>query len=131
MNTAQLILEDPAFEKAQATYVSVYEKNVCYGGPEEGGWWHTYYKYLGSVKCHTTEQAQEYLEKAEQQAHELRLAAIRGFRDMYEARYQDPMEDVEDDFCRGEMADASEYVVELEQNPGSMDNTNEAIPHWE
>jgi hypothetical protein len=131
MTTAQMILEDSTFEKAEVSYVSVYEKNVCYGGPEEGGWWHTYYKYLGSVKFHTYEQAQAYVAKAEEQAHELRMAAMRSFRDCYSVNHQDPMEDIEDDFCRGEMADASDYVVEIEQVPGSMDNSNEAIPHWE
>ena len=35
-------------EKAKH-FVNVYTVEQCYGGPEEGGWWYSYYNFQG---CH-------------------------------------------------------------------------------
>jgi len=131
MTTAQLILDDPKFSKAEMCYVSVYESNSVYGGPEEGGWWHRYNTYLGSVKFFNREHAEAYLEQAEQQAEQLRSTANARFREYYESRYSDDSIDIEDDFCRGETASADEYWVAIEETPGESDNSKEPIPHWE
>lgn len=131
MQTAQLILKHPDFQTAEMCYVSVYTKNEVYGGPEEGGWWHTVYALQGSLRFATRQQAEAYVEQAEQQAQQLQLQASREFQEHYVSRYQDASADIEDDFCRGEVASSDEYVVIIEEIQGSYDNTKEPIGHWE
>lgn len=130
MSTANIILEDPKFVKAAVCYVSIYESNDVYGGPEEGGWWHTYHKFKGSVKFYSLEEAQAYLERAESQAEKLKKEANANFRNYYESRFDD-FDDIQDDFYRGEVASADDYWVIIEDTPGSRDNSTEPIPHWE
>lgn len=38
-------------------YVSVYNVESCYGGPEEGGWWYDYYRLLDSFQLTNQEEA--------------------------------------------------------------------------
>lgn len=40
-------IDDPGLE----VYVTVYEIERCYGGPEEGGWWYDDYTPLRVVPC--------------------------------------------------------------------------------
>ncbi len=120
----------PDFVESQKCYVSIYEKNQAYGGPEEGGWWHTTYKLMGSVPFLSGEAAEAYLEQAKAQAAGLQREANQQFREYYDSRFSDS-DDIQDDFCVGESASADEYLVRIEDVLGELDNSDEPIPHWE
>jgi hypothetical protein len=126
----ELIKSNPRYAPTATHYVSVYHKEQLYGGPEEGGWWHTVYQLEGSVAFPSREQAEAYIEHAEQLAEQLQIQANRQFRDAFVMKYRDDV-DLEDDFCTGETIDAGEYLVHVEETQGSLDNSRDVIPHWE
>jgi hypothetical protein len=55
-------------EKLNGYYVSVYQIENLYGGPEEGGWWYDWYTYLGAVYHETEDAAEKAAEKTREQA---------------------------------------------------------------
>lgn len=42
-------------------FISIYDAQECYGGPEEGGWWYWNYEHRGSVSYDTKDELMEYL----------------------------------------------------------------------
>lgn len=42
-------------------FISIYNAQECYGGPEEGGWWYWHYEHHGSVSYDTKEEMMEFL----------------------------------------------------------------------
>jgi len=125
-----LIRNNPRFSEAKPHYVSIYKKEQCYGGPEEGGWWKTYYVLEGSVSFDTQEQADGYVEHVEIVAKELKNAADKSFRDTFVNSHCDDI-DYQDDFCVGETCGSEDYIVIVEDVQGSLDNSNEPIGHYE
>ena len=41
-------------------YVNVYERDRCYGGPEEGGWYYNTYEIVHTAKFDTESEAEKY-----------------------------------------------------------------------
>ena len=39
-------------------HLSAYTVEQCYGGPEEGGWWYSWYTFQGAKRYETTEAAE-------------------------------------------------------------------------
>lgn len=134
MNTTHKMLDiirsNPRFEKANASYVSIYALSDAYGGPEEGGWWKRYWKLEGSVWFPTEEQALAFVDEATKLASNMRIEALRNQRDVFVANHREGI-DYEDDFCGGEVPFADDFEVIIEDKPGSLDNTHEPIGHWE
>lgn len=131
MNTSDIILKHPEFQTSKPVWVSVYESQSVYGGPEEGGWYHTYNRHVGGVRFLSRQEAEAYVETAEQQAAALNSQANRAFGQWYDRRHNDPCEDVEDDFCCGEATGPDDHWVVIEDVRGHLDNTNDPIPRWE
>jgi len=127
---SEIIMSHPEFAPAKPCFVSIYETNKCYGGPEEGGWFYDRTALVGSVPFPTRLAAEAYLAEAESKASALQAEANDGFKRAYLMRYGNAAE-VEDDFCVGEVASADEYEVIIEEVQGERDNTREPIPHWE
>jgi hypothetical protein len=125
-----LIRNNEHYTKAATHYVSIYSKEQLYGGPEEGGWWHTCYTLEGSVSFPTYEQAEAFLVQAEHLAGRMKSAADRAFRDNFVNNHRDDV-DYEDDFCTGETCGSEDYLVCIEQKQGEMDNSDEPIGHYE
>lgn len=126
----EIIKNHPDYIQAAPAHVSIYRKCQQYGGPEEGGWWHTVYELQGSVRFASREAAEAHLESVQQLVHQLQKQENQQHRDAFVMNHND-FEDVEDDFCHGETCGADEFFVEIEENPGALDNTREPIPCWE
>ena len=108
-------------------YVSVYEVQRAYGGPEEGGWWYDAYQLVDTHPVATLEAAQkvkEFLKNKLKTENEQRgpLDSSRGFDSLPEGTedWQIP---------RGFSGSASELVVIIEDEPG--EHTTKEIPHYE
>ena len=126
----ELVRNNSKFTKATQSFVSIYSKRSEYGGPEEGGWWHTVYALEGSIGFASREQAEAYFDEAEQLAHTLQMQESKQHRDAFVANHDD-FADHEDDFCVGETCGPDEFMVIIEDQQGSMDNSRDPIPHWE
>lgn len=133
MNTSEQLIElikaNPRYTPTGQHYVSIYRKEQTYGGSEEGGWWHTVNTLEGSVAFPSLEQAELYVEHAEQLVEKLQQQANKERRDAFVLNHRDGI-DYEDDFCTGESLDET-YFVHIEEKQGELDNTNEPIGHWE
>lgn len=116
-------------------YVSLYEIERCYGGPEEGGWWYDSYQLISTKKFFDEEEAhkfQEFLEKdvEESGANDEDLSSSRGFDQYPDPSNGDPMYDHSDnDIPVGFSGLASNQVVVIEKVAGERE-TNER-PHYE
>jgi len=97
-------------------YVSVYEVQRAYGGPEEGGWWYDVYSLVDTVPVATRKaglEVRKFLEEKYKEQNEITgpLSSSKGFENLPEGTedYQIP---------RGFAGDASEIAVFLEDTPG-------------
>ena len=132
MNTlVESIKANPRYCKASDAFVSVYRKWQAYGGPEEGGWWKTYYKLEGSVYFPTEEQASEYLEAAENLARQMRIKEMESSRDGMFQSWDDSDDSGDESLCRGWSDDNDEFVAIVESKQGSLNNEHESIGHYE
>lgn len=93
-------------------YVSAYDVNRCYGGPEEGGWWYDVWEFVETLSAHTVE-------------HEAHIARGK-LEDAEEVRKREDGRH-HDRFSVLGGADR-EYLVE--SKPAQMDTTREPIPHY-
>ena len=125
-----LIKSNPRYSQASTHYVSIYHKEQKYGGPEEGGWWHTVYALEGSVPFPTREQAEAYVEHAAQLVNKLQIQANLQFRDAFVANCPYDIELDDNDLCYGEVVDAGKYFVHVEDKQGELDNANEMVDAW-
>lgn len=134
MNVTEQLLDmirtNPRYTAAKTHYVSIYRTYQAYGGPEEGGWWKSYYELEGSVPFATQEQAQDYVEHAELLVKRLQHAENTMHRDVFVNSYRDDV-DYQDDFTHGETCGADDFCVIVEEERGSLDNTKEPIGHYE
>lgn len=131
MSIVEIVKNHPNFAPALEGYVSLYEQTRCYGGPEEGGWWYTVYRFLGGIPCKTEAEASRLRAVLEDEAEKLAREANRARKEEFEFRYgRDPIAEIEDDFCSGESID-EKFLVTVETVAGEMDNSKEPPPHWE
>ena len=56
---------------AKSVCVSLYRKDLVYGGPEEGGWWRHHQSLVSYQHYPTVEEAEQVREKIEELAKEL------------------------------------------------------------
>ena len=90
--------------------VGVYNKQQCYGGHEEGGWWYDEYTHVKSAVIPESQPDDSLLEVEEPDT---------------KATYVCP-EGLEDEpMHRGESLEEGELVTRREEFPGDQDNTNE------
>jgi hypothetical protein len=108
-------------------FVSVYQVERAFGGPEEGGWWYDTYQLVDSKPVATSAAAKvvkEFLqEKYSTQNEETGpLSSSKGFESLPEGTedYQIP---------KGFSGGTSEIVVLIEDTPG--ENTTTETPHYE
>lgn len=127
----ELIRSNPRFAEASTHYVSIYHKDQLFGGHEEGGWWHTVYTLEGSVTFPTREQAEAYVDHATELVEKLQAQANKTFRDAFVANHRDDMDYDDSDLCHGDIVDAGNYFVHIEEKQGELDNSREPIGHWE
>jgi len=132
------------FEQASPAWVSVYRRHQCYGGPEEGGWWHDLVfsfsvicqaaepdQLLGTIPFATRSTAEKWLEvakadvaKANRAEAPSRHAAMANLPDI-ETAYHD------EGYIPVGWSDGGELWVTVESSPGQSDNTKEPRPHYE
>lgn len=127
----EAIKASPRFQPAKAAFVSVYRTQRCYGGPEEGGWWHDRTILEGSIPFASMEAAEEYLAHAERviseknaDEHPERVAAMANLPD------EDTWSSSEG-FIPSGWSDGGELFVHIEDARGSLDNSKEPRPHYE
>lgn len=125
-----LIQKNPRFQKNEGCYVSIYRKEQLYGGPEEGGWWHTVYALEGSVSFVSREHAESYYDEIHSLAQKLQHDANMCRREAYLDDCARGIEFDDNDLCHGESIDET-FFVHVEDEKGSMDNSKDGMPHYE
>lgn len=128
---AELLRSDEAYSEAQACFVSLYRREQCYGGPEEGGWWYTRLSLDGSLQFPTREAAEfflaaaktlvEFKNKAEAPQRHRAMASLPDI----ETAYHD------EGYIPAGWSDGGEYWVTIEDRQGESDNSNDGRPHYE
>lgn len=126
-----LLRAEPAYEEAQACYVSLYRYERAYGGPEEGGWWYDVRTLDGSLRFPTREAAETFLATAKRivearnrkEAPE-RHRAMAALPD-HETAYHD------EGYIPLGWSDGGEWEVVIEERQGASDNSNDGRPHYE
>ncbi len=132
---AEYVRNQPDFQEAQPAFVSIYNHERCYGGPEEGGWWYDVYQLEGSKAFQSREEAEAWLEKAKVEVERIN-------RENAPARYRAmaslPDEDREpcpancdEGYIPRDWSDGGTLLVVVEDKKGQMDNTHEPAPHYE
>jgi len=115
----------------ESHYVSLYSSQQRYGGPEEGGWWHSVNCCEASQEYQTREQAEAAREQCKAVAAKLEEASKRSYGDEM-LRSMDWLD------ARGmEASDLPEpdgpvtYDIRIESTPGQSDNSRAPMPHYE
>lgn len=128
---ADLLRADKEYNEAEACYVSLYRKEQCYGGPEEGGWWYDVWTLDGSLRFPTRIAAETYLSAAKavvsarnKKEAPIRHRAMAALPDV-ETAYHD------EGYIPAGWSDGGEWHVTIEDRQGSLDNSNDGRPHYE
>jgi hypothetical protein len=131
MDIFQKIMANKEFSEASPCYLSVYRREQCYGGPEEGGWWYDRIEWEGGVPFASREAAERYLESAKAEVEAVNRAeapnrahATANLPDAEGASYPEGY------IPRG-WGDGGERFVEIEDEPGESDNTRQPRPRYE
>lgn len=116
-------------EKAEGRYVSLYTRQQCYGGPEEGGWWYDVWILESTAYVPTLDTADKLKAAIEKDAEEMTIQA----RASYGEYCKREMEWLDE---RGLDADylpepdgPEEYHVLIEEHPGQSETT--VKPIWQ
>jgi len=120
------IIEDR--EVAQDCYLSIYQCESYYGGPEEGGWWGYLHILKEYCKCSSREAAEMLMEKLQERCKQLNNEAkIADGEDClrHMERADRRGEDVSDDGYDG----PSTYYMTIESVPGENQVTTKS--HYE
>lgn len=118
---------------AKPVYVSLYEIEKCYGGPEEGGWWFDRWTMLSSKKFFDAEEAQTFCDNLNAEvkasgANDEELSSSRGM-DAYPAS-NDPMHDHSDaEIPVGFSGLARNQRAVVEETAGEFETKE--TPHYE
>lgn len=122
---------DSEFKAADPCYVSIYCRERCYGGPEEGGWWYDRISLEGSLYFPTRSAAELYLKEAEKAVKASNEAEApqraRAMANIPEG--PDPYYDTEGYIPLG-WGDGGESEVVIEKISGSRE-MNQCRPHYE
>jgi hypothetical protein len=116
-------------------FVSLYETERAYGGPEEGGWWYDINEVKSSQKFFDRDEAEAFLQtiraKIESQGlNNEDLASSRGMDGYIDPSNGDPMYDHSDaDIPLGFSGDARNYWATIEETQGENETTE--TPHYE
>lgn len=51
-----------SYEHTSQAFVSIYQVDRCYGGPEEGGWWYDHWMHMGSDSFDTVEGLRQHID---------------------------------------------------------------------
>lgn len=128
---ADIVREDNRYDEARPCFVSIYRSEQAYGGPEEGGWWHTIRALEGSVPFPSRDEAERYLAKAKEIVEQRnredapeRHKAMANLPDI-ETAYHD------EGYIPQGWSDGGELSVCIEDRQGESDNTAEGMPHYE
>jgi len=119
------------FEEASPAWVSVYRRERCYGGCEEGGWWYTVNALQGTIPFAALSAAEKWLEVAKEDVAKAnraeapsRHAAMANLPDI-DTAYHD------EGYIPVGWSDGGDLWVTVESSPGQSDNTNEPTPRYE
>jgi len=130
----QIILNDPETTKATPAFVSVYSHGQCYGGPEEGGWWYDVVKLVGSRRFPTMEQAKAYLQAMEAEVErgnkEAAPARARAFASLPD-NDEEPLPDAGEGYIPAGWSDGGKLFVQIEEQQGQSDNSDQPRPHYD
>jgi hypothetical protein len=134
MNNEQIadqIRANASFQQAEPCYVSIYRRERCYGGPEEGGWWYDVVVLEGGVPFPTRMAAERYLETAKAEVGERnreeapdRVMAMANLPDEESAYYPEG-------YIPTGWGDGGELEIVIEHALGSRDNSREGRPRYE
>ncbi len=122
-------------ESSKPIYVSLYEVDRCYGGPEEGGWWYDAYHLLSTKKFFDAEEAQTFCDALNQSIeksglNDEDLSSSRGFDQYPDPSNGDPMYDhSDDDIPIGFSGLATNQRAYVEDVAG--ENETKEVPHYE
>jgi hypothetical protein len=120
-------------QPAKSIYVSVYEVERCYGGPEEGGWWYDNYTLKSTKQFFDETEARKFAEALENgiEAKGLNkepLSSSRGMDAYPDPSDRDPSADPQDPPL-GFSALAKNYQVMVEETAGEY--VTRGRPHYE
>jgi hypothetical protein len=118
-------------EKLDGYYVSVYNIESCYGGPEEGGWWYDWYIYVGAVYYETEEEARKQ-SSATYEKLKKENAGREGERRQAIANMPEgdsPYLDTEGYIPKG-WGDGGKLCVVVEQYPPGKRVEDQEVPHY-
>lgn len=127
---AERIRNSDEFRKAENCFVSIYNKDRCFGGPEEGGWWYDVYTLEGGKPFSTRQAAEDYLKIAEE---EIKAENQRTQPDRNRATANLPDEEASgypEGYIPTGWSDGGDLLILIENNLGAMDNSNEPPPHY-
>ena len=126
----EVLAKLPEYETRKDCFLSVYSVTQCYGGPEEGGWWYSFYDLEVTKHFYSWEAAEKaydsLTEWAEEQTKERKRAATLALANMPEGN--DPYLDTEGYIPRHQVGDEEIYLV-VEKERGENQTTER--PHYE
>ena len=120
----------PEAEIPEQVYLSLYEKEQRYGGPEEGGWWYTWYTLCSYMSFPSREVAEEAENKLKDQVAEenRQRETLRHKRTANMPEGPDPYLDTEGYIPRN-WGDGGEYRLFIEESIGSL-SEEQSTPHY-
>lgn len=121
-------------QETLSCYLSIYQVERCYGGPEEGGWWYDCWTLQGYIPCANEAEANKVIEESQeelkQKNHELRYEDNKyayealGDNDTVSSSYPEG-------YIPKGWSDGGEYQLIVEFVLGSQDTSARGRPHYE
>jgi hypothetical protein len=127
----EAISSHPEFTVAKPCYVSVYRTHQCYGGPEDGGGWHTVKGLGGGILVCNQEGAEAYLDTKQREIEDQNDLEL---PDRYKAMANLPDHDTayhDEGYIPRGWSDGGTQWVAIEETLGQSDNTSDPRPHYE
>lgn len=132
---AAFVQAQPDYQETQPAYVSVYHRERCYGGPEEGGWWYDRCELQGSKAFASREEAEAWLESAKVEVERIRReeapARARAMASLPDEDVVPCPANCDEGYIPTGWSDGGETMVVVEDVKGERDNMGEPTPHYE
>lgn len=128
-----IIRSREGFDPRAECWLSLYEVEQVYGGPEEGGWWWCSWRWIGGIKCVSRAEAESFVQEAEREAAAQNASAAQTAAAAVLALGDD--DTVSSTYPEGYIptgwSQGPEVQVIIEGQQGQHDNTGQGRPHYE